>query len=309
MAISPALIAAGVGAAGSIGSAIIGSNAAHDAAKQQTDAANAASQTRLKMYDQTRSDLQPYLNTGTSALQQLARMFGLGTGGPSNATANSSLLALQNYPGYQFGLNQGQQALDRSAASRGLVLSGAQLKDSQQFGQGYAEQTSWQPFISMLQQIAGMGQNAGAQAGTFGAQAAEGIAGSQLAAGQAQASGTVGGANAVLGGLQSGLSNALLAYNLYNNGPSNTGNPGSVSNAALALSDVRAKTDIHRVGRTDEGDNIYTFKYRGLPQTHMGVMAQEVERTHPEAVRTIGGLKHVDYSKLSPLAAAMKEAA
>ena len=46
----------------------------------------------------------------------------------------------QNNPQYQFLLKQGQQALDRSAAARGMGYSGAQLKAAQQFGQGLASQ-------------------------------------------------------------------------------------------------------------------------------------------------------------------------
>jgi hypothetical protein len=63
----------------------------------------------------------------------------------------------------------------------------------------------------------------------------------------------------------------------------------------LALSDERMKEDITRVGVTDDGHNVYTFRYKGSPQVHMGVMAQEVEQTTPEAVREIDGIKYVDY--------------
>lgn len=45
-----------------------------------------------------------------------------------------------NNPAYQFQLKQGQQALDRSAAARGMGYSGAQMKAAQQFGQGLASQ-------------------------------------------------------------------------------------------------------------------------------------------------------------------------
>ena len=46
----------------------------------------------------------------------------------------------QNNPQYQFLQKQGQQALDRSAAARGMGYSGAQMKAAQQFGQGLASQ-------------------------------------------------------------------------------------------------------------------------------------------------------------------------
>jgi hypothetical protein len=45
-----------------------------------------------------------------------------------------------NNPAYQFQLKQGQQALDRSSAARGMGYSGAQMKASQEYGQGLASQ-------------------------------------------------------------------------------------------------------------------------------------------------------------------------
>ena len=45
-----------------------------------------------------------------------------------------------NNPAYKFQLQQGQRALDASAAARGMGYSGAQMKAAQQFGQGLASQ-------------------------------------------------------------------------------------------------------------------------------------------------------------------------
>lgn len=84
-------------------------------------------------------------------------------------------------------------------------------------------------------------------------------------------------------------------------------NPSAVQNAlGLALlgaqifsaSDRRIKEDIKKVGKTDEGLNVYTYKYKGDNKTQMGVMAQEVQKKHPEAVKSFGGLLAVDYSKV-----------
>lgn len=68
--------------------------------------------------------------------------------------------------------------------------------------------------------------------------------------------------------------------------------------AGLFLSDARAKTDIEPIGKTNDGLPIYRFKYAGSPDTQIGLLAQDVEQVHPEAVAEIGGLKHID-----PLAA------
>jgi hypothetical protein len=64
-------------------------------------------------------------------------------------------------------------------------------------------------------------------------------------------------------------------------------------------SDRRLKEDIKKVGKTDDGLNVYTYKYKGLPsKTFMGVMAQDVQKRNPDAVESRGGLLAVDYSKV-----------
>jgi hypothetical protein len=63
-----------------------------------------------------------------------------------------------------------------------------------------------------------------------------------------------------------------------------------------ALSDRRAKTDISRVGETDDGQNIYVYRYKGSPTFQMGMMADEVAEKHPEAVsKRPDGLLQVNY--------------
>ena len=67
---------------------------------------------------------------------------------------------------------------------------------------------------------------------------------------------------------------------------------------SMLLSDRRTKEDIKKVGKTDDGLNVYTYKYKGLPTTHMGVMAQEAQKKNPDSVGRFGGLLAVDYSKV-----------
>ena len=144
---------------------------------------------------------------------------GAGGTGPTNATAAAATSALQNYPGYQFGLQQGNLAQQQSAASQGLLLSGSQLQAAQTFGQNYALQNAWNPYISQLSSLSGLGENAAATTGQIGASTGANVAQTQLAAGQAAASGAVGSANAITSGLSaatntganSGLMYALLA--------------------------------------------------------------------------------------------------
>lgn len=65
-------------------------------------------------------------------------------------------------------------------------------------------------------------------------------------------------------------------------------------------SDMRLKTDIHRVGTTVLRLPLYQFEYRNKPGSHyIGVMAQDVLKVKPEAV-SIGadGFYRVNYDKL-----------
>lgn len=81
---------------------------------------------------------------------------------------------------------------------------------------------------------------------------------------------------------------------------------GTLGKAAIGFSDERLKEDISKVGETSEGHNLYSYKYKpetglggGLMQ--LGVMAQEVEKKNPEAVKRDprSGFRMVDYSKLA----------
>ncbi|TGR84575.1 tail fiber domain-containing protein [Mesorhizobium sp. M2D.F.Ca.ET.223.01.1.1] len=70
-----------------------------------------------------------------------------------------------------------------------------------------------------------------------------------------------------------------------------------LGNPALSFSDRRLKTDVKKIGKTTDGQNIYAYRYKGDNRPQIGLMAQEVERKHPGAVVEIGGFKAVDYSK------------
>lgn len=65
--------------------------------------------------------------------------------------------------------------------------------------------------------------------------------------------------------------------------------------ASMFLSDERSKENIERVGSLNDGQPIYRFNYKGDPRTQIGLIAQDVARTHPEAVSRIGGVGAVDY--------------
>jgi len=68
--------------------------------------------------------------------------------------------------------------------------------------------------------------------------------------------------------------------------------------AMAFMSDARVKTDVKRVGQTDDGLPIYTYRIHGAGPYMMGVMAQELEQVIPSAVTEIDGIKRVDYSQV-----------
>jgi hypothetical protein len=122
-------------------------------------------------------------------------------------------------PGYAFQLQQGNQALQNSAAAGSGALSGAALKDLLKYNQDYAGtayndafnryQTQQGNIFSRLSDIAHLGQNAAAGVGAQGT-ALAGNAGQQAYnAGSAAGAGTVGAGNA--------LSQGATNYWLYNN--------------------------------------------------------------------------------------------
>jgi hypothetical protein len=68
-----------------------------------------------------------------------------------------------------------------------------------------------------------------------------------------------------------------------------------VAGAGLALSDRRAKKNVHKVGSLNDGQPIYRYQYNGSDEWHIGPIAQEVEKHQPHAVHEgVGGVKYVD---------------
>lgn len=94
-------------------------------------------------------------------------------------------------PGYAFGLQQGQQALDRKIAAMGGRVSGAALKAAARFGTDYgatgfnAAYQRRQDRLNRLQQLAGVGQTATNASAAAGGQAANAISGLLSAQGNA----------------------------------------------------------------------------------------------------------------------------
>lgn len=166
----------------------------------------------------------------------------------------------QNDPGFQFRLQQGQQALERSAAAKGNLLTGNTARDVNSYAQDYASneygnvynralgqyQQAYNIFnnnqanqFNRLASLSGLGQTTAGQLNSAGQSAANNVGNILLTSGAqqgqninnaaaARASGYVGGANAyggALSGIGSNISNTLLLQQLLNNqGTQNLGN-------------------------------------------------------------------------------------
>lgn len=109
--------------------------------------------------------------------------------------------------------------------------------------------------------------------------------------------------NNATGTLNAGYSNAVAGYNAGQNSSSGVGSliGSGIGLATAVFSDKRLKENLKPVGKTKDGQTIYEFNYKGDPVKMRGLVAQEVEKKHPEAVRThSSGYKMVDYSKAVP---------
>ncbi len=158
-------------------------------------------------------------------------------------------LTMQNDPGYQARLAMGTDAIQHSAAARGNILTGGTAKALDTYGQDYGSneygnvynraltdyQTQYNAYnndqnnqFSRLMSMSGMGQQAAAQSAAAGQAGVNGIANNILGtatnignayqnAGNANASGIVGSANAwggAIGGVGDSLSNLYMLKQL-----------------------------------------------------------------------------------------------
>ncbi len=149
---------------------------------------------------------------------------------------------MQNDPAYQFDLQQGQQALSRSAAARGVADSGGAAKALAQYTQSNAANAYQQVFGNALTQyqqaynqfqqgqqnvfnrnasLAGLGQTSVGQLNSAGSNAANNVAGIQMGAASQIGANTIGAGNAMASGfvgagnaINSGISNAR-AQNMW----------------------------------------------------------------------------------------------
>jgi hypothetical protein len=187
-----------------IGAAVIGGGASilagSKAAHATTKAADQSIGEQRREYDQSRADLAPWRNTGGSALDTLSRFYGLNGQAPDQSVFTDS-------PGYQYRFNEGIRGIDRGAAARGLLHSGAAVKAEENMGQGLASQEvgNW---TNTLLGLSGAGQNATNTGVAAGQNSANAISQAYGNAGNARAS-----SYANIGSsINSGINNVLFSY-------------------------------------------------------------------------------------------------
>ena len=87
-----------------------------------------------------------------------------------------------------------------------------------------------------------------------------------------------------------------------------SGSTTTTTQPSSFFSDERMKENIQPIGETFDGQKIYKYNYKGEPGTQIGLIAQEVERKHPEAVGMAGGMKTVDYDRATEHAGGLGKA-
>jgi hypothetical protein len=209
-----------IAAVTTVGSSLIGAKASRDASSQQQQAASQASDVQRDIFERQVELQAPFREAGLAGQNRLMELLGIGgtAGAPGYgkyATAEFGMDQFKADPGYAFRMSEGMKALERSAAARGGLLSGATLKGIQRYGQDLAStefQNAFNRFqaeragtLNPFQALAGTAQSSanvlGQQAGALGQQLGSNIIG----AGNAQAAGTIGQANAIVGGLGQGM--------------------------------------------------------------------------------------------------------
>jgi hypothetical protein len=169
---------------------------------------NAAVQAQLAQQDQRRT-IQP-------------------VGGPQPGGDYGSLLKpftgadVATDPGYQFGLSEGMKGLDSSAAARGGLFSGAQMKAAGRYANDYAttkfgeafnrDQITKGSIFGKLSGVAGTGQTATNQVDTAGANLALNQGRNLIGAGDARGTNYLVGANQISNGFNSYLARPQPGY-------------------------------------------------------------------------------------------------
>lgn len=149
------------GAVVSVGASLLGgivsSNAGEDAADAQQRASDAATAEARRQYDQTRTDLQPWMQAGGWALDR------------QQDYLSGDMSGFINSAGYQAANRNGLAALASGHAAEGNLWGGGADADRIQFGQDNAWRFGSE-YFNQLGGVSGTGQSAANQLGMYGQQ-------------------------------------------------------------------------------------------------------------------------------------------
>ncbi len=149
------IAAAIIGAAG-IGGALISSKATKKASNAAGKAATDNNALQREIYDKNLTNAKGYVDRGELAGSNINALLGLGG---DQAAANRAFGQYRDSTGYQFQLDEGNRAMDRTAAARGGLQSGAALKAGQRYGQQLGS-SAFQTYLNNLYQQQGVGLSA-----------------------------------------------------------------------------------------------------------------------------------------------------
>lgn len=228
---------------------------------------------------QALGQLSPYQKVGTEALDMYR-----------DIVLGGDLSQFRESPGYQFRLGEGLKALEKRGSAMGTTLSGSQLKGLQEYAQNLASQEYGQQ-LGRLGGLAGQGLQASGQGAGILAGTGQNILGAYSGLGRTQAQ---------MAGM-AGKAKSQFMSDLM--GMMSSGGETEEAGAMVAQSDERLKQNITHTGVKKNGIEIVEFNYNELSgkdtsKRYRGVIAQEVEKIKPEAVKEIDGYKHVDYSMI-----------
>lgn len=199
-----------------IGSSVLQANAARSAASTQARAAEAGQETQRQMFERTQEILRPYVEAGQA---QLPTLGGYAEAGPQAFEQQLALAGLRGPQAQQAAIQQvqaqprfgtlmrtGEEAILANAAATGGLRGGntqnalARFRAdllSDELEREYARFGGLTAFgQGVSQNLAQVGQAAGAGAATSALTAGQSIANLQGAAGAARAGGTIGAASA-----------------------------------------------------------------------------------------------------------------
>jgi hypothetical protein len=254
------LAGAGISGASSLAGGKKGASAATDAAGLQAASAQRAIDFQREVFNRIQGNIQPFLDFGTGAIPSFQGAIP-GLTAPIDTSLpqwSPTQAQLEQTPGYQFTLSQGLRAAQNQLTAGGLGRGGPSQQGAINYATNLASTTYQQQFSNYLSQVQNLmasrsqelqqrGQqynmlagpvNTGLQAAAAGAGAAVPISG-QIAqniqnVGAAQASGVVGSANALTGGL-TGVGNAASnAANLFALTRTAGNDPGFTGNAPVS---------------------------------------------------------------------------